>query len=661
MELVFITLSAGVIALVSALFVTLKMLRKNIGTKEMVRVHEAIKEGAKAYIHKQFKIITPFIIVLALILGFSLQSPFPGLTFALGAFLSAFAGYVGMIVAVNANLRTAEASRSSLKEAFKTAFHSGAIMGLTLTGIGLLGVTVLYLFCGEDPSRIIGLGFGASLTALFARVGGGIFTKAADMGADLVGKVEKGIPEDDPRNPAVIADQVGDNVGDIAGTGADVFQSYICTLIAAILVGFQEGMKVGGLEKALEWSFFPIVIMAVGVFASIFALLLIRVDKDRTLIVVDQGIFAASLFVVAASYFVTNFVFEGNLNPFYVIVVGIVTVFLFAFFTEYYTLHGYSPVKAIANSCRTGAATNVLMGLAVGLESTAIPIIVFCVAIFLSYQISGLFGISLLSIGFLSITAIIMSMSAYGPIVDNSQGIIKMAHIKDEKASENAHTLDSIGNTAKAICKSYAVGASGLAQVALFSAFIEAANLNSINLMNSQVIIGAIIGGMTTFLFSSFLFKAVGKAAFEMIAEVRRQFKEIAGLAEGKADPNYVKCIDISSKSALKGLFAPAAISIIVPLAVGFIFGAEAVGGLIIGNIATVLPMALLLMNSGTAWDNAKKYIESGELGGKGTPAHAAAVIGDTIGDPFKDTAGPSLDILINVIGSIALLFAAMF
>jgi len=661
MGLLLVVLSAGAVALVSALLITLKMLRKKVESKEMTKVHEAIKEGAKAYIHRQFKTITPFIIVLAIILSISLQSPFPGLTFALGAFLSAFAGYVGMMVAINANLRTAEASRSSLKEAFKTAFHSGSIMGLTLTGIGLLGVTVLYLLSGENPSQIIGLGFGASLTALFARVGGGIFTKAADMGADLVGKVEKGIPEDDPRNPAVIADQVGDNVGDIAGTGADVFQSYICTLIAAILVGFQEGMKIGGLEKALEWSFFPIVIMSVGIFASIFALFFIRVEKERTLIVVDQGIFVTSLFVIVVTYFITNFVFEGNLNPFYVIIIGIVTVFLFAFFTEYYTLHGYSPVKAIAESCRTGAATNVLMGLAVGLESTAIPIIVFCTAIFLSYWILGLFGISLLSIGFLSITAIIMSMSAYGPIVDNSQGIIKMAHIKDKRASESTHVLDSIGNTAKAICKSYAVGASGLAQVALFSAFVEAANLSSINLMNSQVIIGVIVGGMTTFLFSSFLFKAVGKAAFEMIAEVRKQFKEIKGLAGGRVDPDYVKCIDISSKSALKGLFAPAIISIFIPLAVGFIFGAEAVGGLIIGNIATVLPMALLLMNSGTAWDNAKKYIESGEVGGKGTSAHAAAVIGDTIGDPFKDTAGPSLDILINVIGSVALLFAAMF
>jgi len=392
MELLFIVLSAGAVALASSLLIALKMLRRKVESKEMMEVHGAIKEGAKAYIHRQFKTITPFIVVLAVILSVSLQSPFPGLTFALGAFLSAFAGYIGMIIAINANLRTAEASRSSLKEAFKTAFHSGAIMGLTLTGVGLLGVTVLYLLSGEKPSQIIGLGFGASLTALFARVGGGIFTKAADMGADLVGKIEKEIPEDDPRNPAVIADQVGDNVGDIAGTGADVFQSYICTLIAAILVGFREGWKIGGVEKALEWSFFPIVIMSIGIFASIFALFFIRVEKEKTLIVIDHGIFAASIFVIVVSYFVTNFVFEGNLNPFYIIIIGIVTVFMFAFFTEYYTLHGYPPVKAIAESCRTGAATNILMGLAVGLESTAIPIIVFCASIFLSYHIGGLFG-----------------------------------------------------------------------------------------------------------------------------------------------------------------------------------------------------------------------------------------------------------------------------
>jgi len=572
----FVALSAGLVALVLALYLTLRMLKKDVGTTEMVAIHETIEKGAKAYLHRQFKTITPFIIVLAFLLSFFLRNPFPGLTFALGALFSAFAGYVGMMVAVNANVRAAQASRLSLKDAFKDAFHSGAIMGLTLTGIGLLGVSLLYLWCGENPVQIVGLGFGASLTALFARVGGGVFTKAADMGADLVGKVEKGIPEDDPRNPAVIADQVGDNVGDIAGTGADVFQSYVCTLIAAILVGFQEGMKTGGLEKALEWSFFPLVIMSVGIFASIFALLFVRVNRNRTLVVVDQGIFATSVFVIVASYFFTNFVFEGNLSPFYVIFIGIVTVFLFAFLTEYYTLHGHSPVKAIAESCRTGAATNVLMGLAVGLESTVIPIIVFCVAIFLSYQILGLFGVSLLSIGFLSITTVIMSMSAYGPIVDNSQGIIKMAHVNEEKAFENTHVLDSIGNTAKAICKSYAVGASALAQVALFSAFIEAASLSAINLMNSQVILGVIIGGMTTFLFSSFLFKVVGRAAFEMIAEVRRQFREIPGLAEGRADPDYIRCIDISTKSALKGLFAPALISIVVPLAVGFVFGAEA-------------------------------------------------------------------------------------
>ena len=661
MDLIFIVLSSGAASLILALILALKILNRKVDDENMLRIHKAIKEGAKAYLHRQFKTITPFIVVLAIILGLVLNDPFPGLTFALGALLSAFAGYIGMIVAINANVRTADSSRSSLNEAFKTAFYSGSIMGLTLAGIGLLGVTVLYLLAGENPAQIVGLGFGASLTALFARVGGGIFTKAADMGADLVGKVEKGIPEDDPRNPAVIADQVGDNVGDIAGTGADVFQSYVCTLIAAILVGFQEGMKVGGLQRAFEWSIFPIAVMAIGVFASMFALLFIRAEKEKPIIVIDHGVFAASCFTVVASYFLVNHIFEGNLNPLYVILIGIITVFLFAVFTEYYTLHSYSPVKAIAKSSRTGAATNVLMGLAVGLESVAIPIIVFCVAVFLSYQILGLFGISLLAVGFLSITATVMSMSAYGPIVDNAQGIIKMAHIKDDEAYDNVHALDSIGNTAKAICKSYAVGASGLAQVALFSAFVEAAELSAINLMNPNVIVGLIAGGMVTFLFSSFLFKAVGKAAFEMIAEVRRQFKEVAGLAKGETDPDYVKCIDISSKSALKGLFAPAIISIVAPLIVGFIFGAEAVGGFIAGNLATVLPMALLLMNSGTAWDNAKKYIESGAHGGKGASAHAAAVIGDTIGDPFKDTAGPSLDILINVIGSIALLFAALF
>jgi len=443
-------------------------------------------------------------------------------------------------------------------------------------------------------------------------------------------------------------------VGDVAGTGSDVFQSYVCTLVAAMVVGYNEATKYGG-----GGTIFPLMVLAAGIFSSILATFFVRTRNKNARKAINRGILTAAIFASIASFILAKTFFD-NLNPFYATFAGIVAAVLFAFFTEYYTSYDNPPVRAVAEAAQTGPATNILMGLATGLESTAIPILVFCGVVLLSYELASLYGIAMVAIGFLSITATLMAISSYGPIVDNAHGIVEMSGLSREVA-EVTDALDSVGNTTKAVCKTYAVGTSALAQVALFSAYVQAAGLSTINLMKASVVVGLLIGGMITFVLCSFLIKAVGKAAFEMIREVRRQFREIPGLSVGKAKPNYAKCVDISTRAALRGLLIPALVSVITPLGVGLILGAEAEGGLIIGNIATILPMALFLMHSGTAWDNAKKYIEAGKLGGKGTSIHAAAVIGDTVGDPCKDTAGPSLDIFINVIGSIAILFATMF
>jgi len=653
MNLTLVALIAGFSAILFAVYLASRILKQETGTSRMVEIHEAIREGAAAYLHRQSRAISVFIFILTILLALTLGF-FAALTFAIGAFLSALAGYIGMTVAIQANVRAAHMARVGLDKAFATAFHGGTVTGMALTGLGLLGVSLLFYMVGQQPIQIVGLGFGASLTALFARVGGGIYTKAADMGADLVGKIEVGIPEDAPQNPAVIADQVGDNVGDVAGTGSDVFQSYVCTLVAAMVVGYNETAKYGG-----GGTTFPLMVLAAGIFSSILATFFVRVRNGGARKAINRGIFTAAILVSIASFILAKTLFD-NLNPFYATLAGIVTAVLFAFFTEYYTSTDNPPVRAVAEAAQTGPATNILMGLATGLESTAIPILIFCGVVFFSFEMAGLYGIAMAAIGFLSITATLMAISSYGPIVDNAHGIVEMSGLSLEVA-EVTDALDSVGNTTKAVCKTYAVGTSVLAQVAMFSAYVQATGLSTIDLMKTPVIVGLLIGGMTTFVLCSFLIKAVGKAAFEMIGEVRRQFREIPGLSVGKANPDYAKCVDISTRAALKGLFIPALISVIAPLGVGLILGAEAEGGLIIGNIATILPMALLLMHSGTAWDNAKKYIEAGNLGGKGTSIHAAAVIGDTVGDPCKDTAGPSLSTLINVIGSIAILFATMF
>ena len=636
---------SGVIALVFATYLAYRVLKKPKGSEHIIDISNSIKIGATAYLNRQFTTAAIFGAVLSFIIYFTLGSV-TALTFVVGAIFSALSAYVGVIIAINTNMRTAESARHGIKEALSTSFQSGTVIGMLLAGLCLLGVSSLY-FLLKDPFLLVGLGFGASLIGLLARVGGGIYTKAADVGADLVGKIEMGIPEDDPRNPAVIADQVGDNVGDIAGTGSDVFQSYVCTLVAAMILGISMYGK--------EGLIYPMIILGAGILSSIVGSFFVRVNHVGARRAINRGMYVAAILISIVSAFVSWEIFH-SLNAFYATLAGIITVILFAYMTEYYTSFNKKPVRAIANASRTGAATNVLMGYAMSFESMAIPIIVFSASIMVAYYFDGLFGITLLAVGFLSITATFIAMSSYGPIVDNAHGMVEMTGLSS-KVHLVMNKLDSVGNVTKAVCKVYAVGTSALAQVALISAYISAAKLVTIDVTKPPIIVGMLIGGMLSFLFCSLIIKAVGNAAYKMIEEIRRQFRRNHKFRNGEK-PNYARCVDISTKAAIRGMFLPAILSMIVPLIVGFLLGREALGGLIIGNLVTMLPLALVMCIGGAAWDNAKKFIEAGNFGGKGTPTHAAAVVGDTVGDPLKDAAGPSLDIFVNLIGIVALLYA---
>ena len=644
MNLILVAPISGVIALVFATYLAYRVFKKPKGSERIIDISNSIKIAAKAYLNRQFTTAAIFGAVLSLIIYFTLGA-ITALTFVAGAIFSALAAYIGVIIAINTNMRTAESARHGIKEALSTSFQSGTVVGMSLAGLCLLGVSCLY-FLLKDPFLLVGLGFGASLIGLFARVGGGIYTKAADVGADLVGKLEMGLPEDDPRNPAVIADQVGDNVGDIAGTGSDVFQSYICTLVAAMILGISMYGE-GGLT-------YPMIILGAGILSSIIGSFFVKVDHVGARRAINRGMYIAAILISIISAFVSWEIFH-SFNAFYATLAGIIAVILFAHVTEYYTSFNKKPVRAIANASRTGAATNVLMGYANSFESMAIPIIVFSASIMAAYYFDGLFGITLLAVGFLSITATFIAMSSYGPIVDNAHGMIEMIGLSS-KVHLVMNKLDSVGNVTKAVCKVYAIGTSALAQVALISAYISAAHLQTIDVTKPPIIVGMLIGGMLSFLFCSMIIKAVGNAAYKMIEEIRRQFRRNHKFKNGEK-PNYARCVDISTKAAIKGMFLPAILSMIVPLAVGFLLGAEALGGLIVGNLITTLPLALVMCIGGAAWDNAKKFIEAGNFGGKGTPTHAAAVVGDTVGDPLKDAAGPSLDVFINLIGTMALLF----
>ncbi len=649
-----ISILGGVIALLFALFSALSVLKQDSGNDAMRKIASAIREGAVAYLNRQYRTITVITIILAVLIGIFLKSYLVAVTFVLGAFLSAVAGYIGMMVSVKANVRTAQAATRSIKSAFSTAFTGGAVTGFAVAGLGLLGVTILYMIL-QDPNILIGFGFGASLISLFARVGGGIYTKGADVGADLVGKVEKGIPEDDPRNPAVIADNVGDNVGDCAGMAADLFESYTVTIIAGMLLAW-TAFGSGATSELL----LPLVLGSVAIIASVIGSSFVRISNASQIwAALNRGIIVSAL-LSAAGFFIVNYLMFDHLKYFYAALVGLGVTIVISHVTEYYTAANKKPVIQIANAAKTGPATTIIIGLAKGMESTLIPVLAIVAGAFFAYTVGGgFYGVAIAATSMLAMTAIIVSVDAYGPITDNAGGIAEMSKMP-ASVRKITDPLDAVGNTTKAVTKGFAIGSAGLAALSLFAAYKDLTHVDVLNLYNPAVVSGLFIGGMLPFLFSSLTMRAVGKAAFMMVEEVRRQFRQIPGLMKGKASPDYARCVDISTKAAIKELMLPGIIAVASPLAVGFILGPEALGGLLAGAIVTGLLLAITMTTTGAAWDNAKKYIESGNLGGKGSEAHKAAVVGDTVGDPFKDTSGPALNPLIKVLNTVALLAASL-
>jgi len=619
----------------------------------MNEISGAIQDGAMAYLNRQYRMIALFVALSAAALGVVLGA-FTALAFVAGAICSALAGYIGMAAAVRANVRTAQAARRSMRDALMVAFQGGSVMGMMVVSLALLGVYLLYIASG-DPFEVVGFGVGASLVGLFARVGGGIYTKAADIGADLVGKTEEDIPEDDPRNPGVIADLVGDNVGDVAGMGADLFESNVGSILAAMLIGV-----IGATEYGREGVVFPLAFQAVGILSTILGMLLVRLLKGAN----PQRALSTGIFISGASVTVATgllaFRTFGELNVFYAAVSGIAAALALSLITQYYTSPGRSPVRTIANSCQTGPATTILTGLAVGMKSAALPIAVICGAIFVAHRFAGVYGVAVAALGMQSIAGIIVTVDAFGPIVDNASGIAEMAGL-GPRVRRTTDALDSVGNTTKAICKGFAISDAGFETIALFLVYMLHANLETVVLTHSSVIVGLFIGGILPFAFSGLCLQAVGNTAFQMVEEIRRQFREIAGLREGQAEPDYGRCVDISTAAALRNLLPPGLLAVAVPIVMGLSIGPEAVGGLLMGSIVTAFPMAIFMAHAGTAWDNAKKFIEEGHLGGKGSLAHRAAVVGDTIGDPFKDTAGPSLDVLMTILTTISILFSPLF
>jgi len=677
----------SILALIYGYWLAKRVLANDPGTPQMQKIALAIQQGAVAYLNRQFRSILPFVVLVALLIGYALGIG-TALTFLLGALLSSIAGYFGMYMAVRGNVRTAQAaSKSGLKKALEIAFSAGTVNGMLIVGLCLLGVSVIYMinyfmYIGQGQEVVaqqalgilIGFGFGANLIALFMRVGGGIFTKGADVGADIVGKVETGMPEDDPRNPAVIADNVGDNVGDCAGMGADIFESYAVTIVAAMILG---DMLFG-----LPGVAFPLLARSAAILSAIIGTLFVKATKNETdpMGPINRGFWLASLSAIIFFFAMAYLIFPENVeirgesfdrvNLFYASFVGILATVAISAITEYYTSTKHKPVQSIAKASTTGAATNIITGLAVGLQSTVVPVLIVATTIVLSYNFAGSYGIALAGMGMLATTGIIVSMDTFGPIADNASGIGAMSGL-DKKARKVMNDLDAVGNTTKALTKGFAITSAAVAAVALFATYTAevmrakaALGLDtafSLNIAIPSVFVGLLFGGLVPFLFSSMTIDAVGIAAYKMIEEVRRQFKTRPGILKGTEDPDYARCVDISTQEALKQLVGPAILAIGSPFAVGYLFGLEALGGFLGGAILSALFLALFMCNGGGAWDNAKKYIEDGHLGGKGTPTHEAAIVGDTVGDPFKDTAGPALNPLIKILNIVALLFISFF
>lgn len=673
-----VPLIASVLALLFVLYLTLDILKKPQGNEKMIELSQAVQSGARAFLKREYMYVSVGVLLVAVLIALAkvlkpeIELGFrTSIAFISGAIASAIAGYIGMSIATRSNARTTfAAQQEGVKGALGVAISGGAVMGMSVVGVGLSGLCIVYIIFKGDPVIVNGYAMGASFVALFARSGGGIFTKGADMGADLVGKVEAGIPEDDPRNPAVIADNVGDNVGDVAGLGADLLESYIESIIASMAIASSIGLALASKETASVLSFLPLYYVAVGIIASILGVLFVKMTgKNNPQGSLMGGTYISAILTILGSAAITqivgiSFVEDGveytKWGPFWAAVAGVVAGGIVGFVSEYYTSSKYLPVQHLAESSKTGPAITVTNGIAVGMKSTGLPVLILGIAVIVSYKCCGIYGVAMASVGMLATTGMIVSVDSYGPVADNAGGIAEMAGL-DKSVRKITDNLDAVGNTTAAIGKGFAIGSAAFAAMGLLVAFMKTADVKVADIKNANVLAGIIIGGMIPYFFSSMLFEAVGRTAFKLIEEVRRQFKEIKGLMEGTAKPDYTRCVDMSTVGAINGMLVPGSLAVFVPVLIGFVLGKEALAGFLVGSLTTGLMIGIQFANSGGAMDNAKKYIEEGHFGGKGSETHKAAVVGDTVGDPLKDTVGPSINILIKLMAVISLVLAPIF